>query len=332
VRVVAAAVNFFDLLRLTGRYQTKTKRWPSGIGAECSGIVIESRAAAPHLQRGRAVFLGMTTEGSQASEIVVPGRACFPKPLHWSHAEAASFAVGYMTAFHGLKQRGNLKRGDVCLVTGAGGGMGSIAVSVAKRLGATVIAAASSAAKLDVARRCGADHLIQYSSSSSSDEKKIDLKKAVLACTGGKRLVDVCYDVVGGSTFKQCIRCMAGRGRLLVIGFASGKIPSIPANLVLVKGFSVVGVRAGAELAQSPAMQRELVQCMLSWTTTDSNSNSNKSHTTAAPPLHRPVVQRFPLSRFRDAFRVLLERRVLGKACIMWQQQEAVTAAALSKL
>jgi len=292
VKIHSSATNFFDLLITVGRYQHRPKL-PHTIASEASGVVVEVGKSVKHVRVGDEVLMGMASE-CMAEEVVTSAMLVLPKPPGFTHAEAASFFVGYSTAYHGLLQRGHLKAGDTVLITGAAGGMGAAAIQLAKKIGATVIAAASSREKLEACKALGADHVINY--------KTHSLKKEVKKIT--KRGVDVVYEIVGGAMLRECISCIAPNGRLLVIGFASGEIPKIPANLVLVKGFQVVGVRAGAEFAMNPGLVREMAEQLREWTKDGSRDLA-------------PLVQhQYSLSNFREAFRVLHERRVVGKATV----------------
>lgn len=292
IKVHSSATNFFDLLIMIGRYQHKP-RLPYTISSEASGTIIEVGKNVKNYKVGDEVIMGMSQE-CMAEEVVCSAAMVLPKPPGFTHAEAASFFVGFSTAYHGLIQRGNIKRGDVVLVTGAAGGMGAAAIQLAKKMGATVIAAASSADKLEACKRLGADHLVNYKTHSLKKEVKKIAKKGV----------DIVYEIVGGPIFRECISVMASGGRLLVIGFASGEIPKIPANLVLVKGFQVVGVRAGAEFAMNPRLIVEMASQLNEWT---------KGGDRDLAPL---VDHQYTLDNFRDAFRVLHERKVVGKATV----------------
>lgn len=179
---------------------------------------------------------------------------------------------------------------------------GLSAVQLGVRLGATVIAAASSDAKCAAAKAVGAHHTINYSSLSQ-------LKARVLELTDG-HMADVIYEVVGGAVFKECIRCIAGNGRLLVIGFASGDIPSVPANLALVKGFSLVGVRSGQEMMEHPEITAEMIREM------DAIASEGRDRSLA------PVTVCCTPDRFRDAYNLILTKQIVGKACVLWQPED----------
>lgn len=303
VKVIASALNYFDLLMLVGRYQHKPKL-PFTPGSEAAGVVVEVGSNVEHIRVGDEVAMAMAG-GAMAEEMVVEASVCFPKPCNFSFAEAAAYFVGYCTAYHGLVQRGHLKKGETLLVTGAGGGMGSIAVQLGKLLGATVIAAASSEEKLHAAKSLGADHLINY--------KDSDLNKEVKDITSG-RGADVVYEVCGGEVFEKCARCTAGGGRLLVIGFASGRIPKVAANLPLVKGYSVVGVRAGAEMMLQPDLALEMFAKASKW---------GKSGSLQPPPIQVVNVNgdgdEEAVSKIRSLFQSMADRSIVGKGVVHWR-------------
>ncbi len=174
-----------------------------------------------------------------------------PMPRTLEFEAASGIGITYFTSYHALRQRASLAAGETLLVLGAGGGVGTTAVELGKVMGATVIAAASTDAKLDLARRLGADHLVNYATE--------DLRERLKAITGGKG-VDVVYDPVGGAYTEPAMRSLAWKGRYLVIGFAAGDIPRIPINLALLKGAAIVGVYFGAFAAREPQVQRQNVK------------------------------------------------------------------------
>jgi len=195
-----------------------------------------------HFKAGDRV-MGLTGYGAFAEEVVVAEANLLPVPDSMSDEEAAAFTMVYGTSYHALKQRANIQPGETLLVLGASGGVGLATVELGKAMGAHVIAAASSADKLEVAKAAGADEVINY-----TDEP---LKETVKKLTNN-RGVDVIYDPVGGDFTEQALRAMAWNGRHLIIGFAAGDIPKIPANLTLLKGCSVVGVFWGAFTQKEP--------------------------------------------------------------------------------
>jgi NADPH2:quinone reductase len=206
---------------------------------------------------------------------------------------AAGFTLTYATSQHALVERGRLAPGETLLVLGAGGGVGLAAVELGKLAGARVIAAASSAQKLEAARRLGADELVDYSSA--------DLRESVKQLTGG-RGVDVVYDPVGGTYTAAALRTLAWRGRLLVVGFAAGEIPSLPANLLLLKEVAAVGVHWGEFARRDPDGNRRLLGQLFGW---------------LAEGKLRPVVSKtYPLADAPQALADLLARRAVGKLVI----------------
>ncbi len=241
VRVTAAGLNFPDTLIIQGKYQIKPTM-PFSPGGELAGEVIAIGDKVTRFKVGDRVA-GLTGYGAFAEEVVVPEFNLLPVPDTMSDEKAAAFTMVYGTSYYALKQRAAIQPGESLLVLGASGGVGLAAVELGKAMGARVIAAASTPEKLEVARASGADDLINYSEES--------LKDAVKKLTKGKG-VDVIYDPVGGDFTEQALRTMAWNGRHLIIGFAAGEIPRIPANLALLKGCSVVGVFWGSFTQREP--------------------------------------------------------------------------------
>ena len=286
--VHAAGVNFPDSLIIQGKYQFKPP-FPFAPGGEAAGVISAVGDKVSQYRVGQRV-MALTGWGSFAEQVCVPAYNLLPMPDGMDFASAAAFGMTYGTSMHALKQRGNLQPGETLLVLGASGGVGLAAVEIGKAMGATVIAAASSAEKLEVARQAGADQLINYREQSLKDE----LKKL----TGGKG-VDVIYDPVGGPLFEEAFRCIAWNGRLLVIGFASGEIPALPANLPLLKGASLVGVFWGA------FAQRQVQ---------DNVANFQQLFAWYAEGKLKPLVsQRYSLAEAGQAIDALAERRAVGK-------------------
>ena len=241
VRVKAAGLNFPDTLIIENKYQLKPSL-PFSPGGEMAGEVIEVGDKVTRFKVGDRVA-GLTGYGAFAEEVIVPQQNLLPVPDGMSDEKAAAFTMVYGTSYYALKQRGNLQPGETLLVLGASGGVGLATVELGKAMGAKVIAAASSAEKLAVAKEAGADELINYTEE--------PLKDAVKKLTHSKG-VDVIYDPVGGDFTEQALRAMGWNGRHLIIGFAAGDIPKIPANLTLLKGCSVVGVFWGSFTQREP--------------------------------------------------------------------------------
>lgn len=242
VDVKAAGCNFFDLLMCRGQYQVKPP-FPFIPGAEAAGLVTEVAGDVRGYAPGDRVILS-TQLGAFAERIVAAPRAAWKMPAGMSFEEGASFPIVYPTSYAALVFRANLRPGETLLVHAAAGGVGIAAVQIGKALGARVIATAGGAEKLEVARAAGADVLVDYRAG--------DFVEAVKEATGGKG-ADVIYDSVGGDVFEQSMKCIAWNGRLLVIGFAGGTIPSVKANRILLKNIAVVGLHWGAYAQHEPA-------------------------------------------------------------------------------
>jgi NADPH2:quinone reductase len=291
IGVAAAGVNFPDALIVQKKYQVQPAL-PFVPGTEVAGTVDAVGEGVTRLKPGDRVvaFVGI---GGFAEYVCASQAQVAPLPPNVDLAVAAGFTLTYATAQHALVERGRLGRGETLLVLGAGGGVGLAAVELGKLAGARVIAAASSADKLDAARRLGADALIDYSST--------DLREAVKSTTDG-RGVDVVYDPVGGAYTAAALRSLAWRGRLLVIGFAAGEIPQIPANLLLLRELSAVGVYWGEFAKRDPAGNRRLLTELFGW---------------LAEGRLRPLVSKqYALAETPQALQDLLQRRVVGKLVI----------------
>jgi len=244
VAVKAAALNFPDLLMIQGLYQDRPPL-PFVVGTEMAGVVAEVGEGVTQFAVGDRVVAACGR--TLAERVAAKAALVIPAPRKLEFDAAAGICITYFTSMHALKQRAALRPGETLLVLGAAGGVGTTAVELGKQMGAVVIAAASSDAKLELARRLGADHVINYATE--------DLRERVKAITGGKG-VDVVYDPVGGELAEPALRSMAWGGRYLVIGFAAGDIPRIPLNLPLLKGCSVVGVFWGAFSQRERDVQR----------------------------------------------------------------------------
>ena len=291
VRVRAASVNFPDLLMTRGEYQLKPPL-PFTPGLDLAGEVVAVGEGVTGLTIGDAV-VGGARLGGFAEYAVLSAQALKPKPARLSFAEAAAYGAAYLTAYVALVRRARLEPGEWVLVHGAAGGVGLAAVDLAKALGARVIAASASDAKLEQVKALySPDAVINVTDG---------FREQVKAITGGHG-ADVIYDPVGGDVFDESVRCIAFDGRLLVIGFTSGRIPNVSVNMPLIKGFSVMGVRAGEYGRQFPAKGRE---------------NADAIWTMANEGVIRPHVHaELPLDRWREAFDLLAERKVVGKAVI----------------
>ncbi len=292
VRVLAAAVNFPDLLMTRGEYQHKPSL-PFIPGLEVCGEIDALGHGVKRWTIGDVVVGGARYGGfSQFS--LCAADSLRAKPARLSVSQAAGYGATYLTAYVTLVRRAQLQRGEWVLVHGAAGGVGLACVDMALRLGAKVIAASASDEKLAiVAANYAPDACVNVSGG---------FRDAVKAITGGKG-ADVIVDPVGGDVFDESVRCIAFNGRLMVVGFASGRIPTIGANTPLIKGFSVVGVRAGEYGRRLPAEGRENVATV--W------AMANEGVIT--PRIHAEL----PLRAWREAFRLLAERKVTGKVVIV---------------
>jgi NADPH2:quinone reductase len=293
IRVGAASVNFPDVLMLSAGYQHKPEL-PFIPGMEGAGTIERIGAEVSNWKPGDKVIFGVRP-GAMAEYARVPSSGNLLRmPEGWSWAEAAAFRVGAATAYHSLVHRAGLKKREVLLVHGASGGVGMAAVQLGKHLGAQVIATGSSDERLAAVREQGADLVVNL--------RTADFVAVVKGMTDG-RGADVIYDPVGGEVLEKSMHAAAYGGRLLVIGFTSGGPTRIMSNHVLIKGLSILGVRAGETVRRGPP---ELVQ-----------DYARELPRLAALGVMRPhISHRFPMERAADAFRALIERKVIGKAVI----------------
>ena len=253
IRIQAASLNFPDLLIVQNKYQFKPEL-PFVPGSEYAGVIEAVGEGVTGLQVGQAVAC-LSGTGGFGTHTIAPAALCMPLPEGFSHVDAAAFIMIYATSWHALMDRAQLKAGETVLVLGAAGGVGTAAIQIAKAAGARVIAAASTDEKCALCTSLGADATINYSTG--------NLRDSIKALTDGKG-PDVIYDPVGGDFAEPAFRSIAWRGRYLVVGFASGPIPSLPLNLTLLKGASIVGVFWGDFARREPkanaAMMAELAQ------------------------------------------------------------------------
>lgn len=293
VRVEAASLNFPDLLMLKGEYQFKPAP-PFTVGMDLAGVV-DVVGPGVAMQPGQRVAGGAKT-GAFADYAICPAASLHPVPEAMSASQAAAYPAAYTTAYVSLVERGQLRAGETLLVHGASGGVGMASVDVGRILGATVIATTASAEKADALKAAGADHVIVLSGKPGDQ-----FHEQVKALTDG-RGADVIFDPVGGDIFDESTRCIAFNGRLLVIGFAGGRIASVNTNIPLIKGFSVIGVRAGEYGRQLPERGRIVRDQIWRW---------------AAEGVTRPAVfAELPLDEWQAAFELMRDRRLVGKVIL----------------
>lgn len=291
VEVAAAGVNFPDVLMVAGAYQVQVPP-PFVPGHELAGTVVAVGEDVTEFEVGQRVA-GNLPWGAFAERVSVLAEALVPVPDDIDLHEAAAMLLTYATSHYALKERARLQAHETVVVLGAAGGVGIAAVQIAKQLGARVIAAASSAEKLEFCRDNGADEVINY-----SDD---DLKAQIRELTGGQG-ADVMFDPVGGDLTEAALRATAWNGRLLVVGFASGEIPRIPLNLPLLKGCQIVGVFWGSFVARNPQQHRANVRELFEWL--------------AQGRLRVHIDEVFPFERASEALARLAERRVRGKVVL----------------
>lgn len=291
IAVAAAGVNFADILMVAGKYQEKAP-FPFVPGFEIAGTVRETAPDVSGLKIGDRV-IGVCDRGGYADEAICAAHEVFALPEGMDFVTAAGFPVAYGTSEIALQRRGNLRPGETLLVLGAAGGVGLAAVEIGKAMGARVIAAARGADKLALARAHGADETIDYVAE--------DLRARIKDLTRGAG-ADVVLDPVGGDAFDAALRATAWEGRILAIGFAAGRIPEIPANLLLVKNIAATGVFWGAYRKRDPGALRESFARLFAWR----REGKLKPH----------VSHRLPLARAAEAMQLLIDRKATGKVVL----------------
>jgi NADPH:quinone reductase len=290
VKLKAAGINFPDLLMIRGKYQYHPDL-PFVPGMEAAGVVAETAPDVRAPVTGQKVMVSMRT-GGYAEEAVVPADRVVLIPAGFSFLEGATFLVAHVTAYHALATRAGLASGQMLLVLGAGGGVGLAAVQIGKALGARVIAAASTEDKLRIAQKCGADHLINY--------VEEPLEEGVRRLMSGAG-VDVVFDPVAIGQ-DSALRCVAHDGKLLVVGFAGGTIPAYAANRILLKGCSVIGIRAGEAGRRNPQMRRRELETLCGL---------------AERGIARPLIfASYPLHRYAEAMQLLGRRQAIGRVVL----------------
>jgi NADPH2:quinone reductase len=288
IEIKAASLNFPDLLIVQNKYQMKPAL-PFVPGSEYAGVVQAVGEGVTHLKVGQSVAC-LSGTGGFATHTIAPAAPCMPLPPGFPHVDAAAFIMIYATSYHALVDRAQLKAGETVLVLGAAGGVGTSAIQIAKVMGAKVIAAASTDDKCELCKSIGADLTINYT--------RENLRDAIKAATGGKG-PDVIYDPVGGDFAEPAFRSIAWRGRYLVVGFASGPIPSLPLNLALLKGASIVGVFWGDFARREPQANAAMMKELAQW---------------YAQGKVKPVIDRtMPMAQLKAAYAHMGSRGVKGK-------------------
>lgn len=254
IEIKAASLNFPDILIVQNKYQIKPSL-PFVPGSEYAGVIQAIGSDVKHLAIGQVVAC-LSGTGGFGTHTLAPAKLCVPLPQQFPMVDAAAFIMIYATSYHALVDRAELKAGETVLVLGAAGGVGSAAIQIAKAMGARVIAASSTQAKCELCKNLGADEVINYSTENLRDQIKL--------LTQGKG-PDVIYDPVGGDFAEPAFRSIAWRGRYLVVGFAAGPIPSLPLNLALLKGASIVGVFWGDFAKREPEANAKMMDTLLDW-------------------------------------------------------------------
>ena len=295
IQVKAASVNFPDLLMTQGKYQHKPEL-PFGLGMEGSGIVQSVGSEVSRIKEGDEVTFGALGKGAFTEFICVNQNSVEIKPSNLNFEQAAAFQTAYLTAYVSLVRRGELTKGESLLVHGSTGGVGMAAVQLGKYLGAKVIATGTSEEKLKETLNWGADHIVL-----THKDGEVEFRNEVKELTGGLG-ADVIYDPVGGDVFDHSIRCINWGGRILIVGFASGRIPTLPINMALIKGFSVVGVRAGEFARKKPEKGIE---------------NNEEIRRICEEGFFDPYIcKTFSLSKAKDSIKYLSERKLIGKVVV----------------
>jgi NADPH2:quinone reductase len=290
IKVAAAALNFPDILAIAGMYQVKSPM-PFTPGLEAVGEIVECGADSRWEVGDRVI--ANNTSGAFAEYMAVPDDGAFRAPLNLVDTDAAGFFVTYQTSYFALVHRARLMPDEVVLIHGAAGGVGSAAIQIAKALGATVIATASSKEKLELCTQLGADHVINY--------QDVDFVPLVKELTDG-RGADVIYDPIGGDVFDKSTRCIAFSGRLLVIGFTSGRIPQIAANRILLKNISIIGLHWGNYFKHDLPLINETHEALM--------------HMYAEAEVKPMIHERRPMEELPAALADIVARRVSGKVVV----------------
>jgi len=299
IEVHAASINFPDLLVIGGTYQNLPPT-PFVPGKDLAGTVVAAGAHVTDFKPGDRV-MAQIEYGAFAERAAVPSRICHRMPDGMSLIEGAAMGLAYLTAHFALVERGGLKPGETVLVTGAAGGVGHAAVQLAKALGATVVAAVSAEDQATTARAGGADHVVRTDVADVRESLRQQVFSAV-----GKRGADLIVDTVGGEVFDACLRAIAWCGRLVTVGFASGRVPEVKAGLILVKNISLIGLQVSDYRDRAPEKIRQ--------------AQAELFRLYEAGKLKPHVMAVYPFEAYREALAAVRDRRVLGKAVLAIRQ------------
>lgn len=294
IAIKAAGLNFPDLLMTYGKYQFRPDP-PFVPGLDASGEILEVAPDVSHWQVGDRVMAG-SKGGTFAEQIVVPAAACSTLPPALSFEEGACWQTAASTAWHALVEQGKSIAGETVLILGASGGVGMAAIKLSKDIGATVIGTGSTEEKREIIRKAGADHAL--------DPADPELAAKIKSVTNGVG-AEMVYDPVGGDLATKATRSIAHGGRYLIIGFASGNIPSFPANHILIKTYTVIGVRAGATPRRVPEIAARQKQALMDL----AERGAMRPH----------ISHRFDLDEIQDALLVLEKREVIGRAVLLME-------------
>ena len=300
VDVHAASVNFPDLLVIAGTYQN-LPAMPFVPGKDLAGTVAAAGAHVTDFKRGDRV-MAQIEYGAYAERAAVPFHNCHRMPDGMSFTEGAAMGLVYLTAHFALVERGGVRPGETVLVTGAAGGVGHAAVQLAKALGATVVAAVSAEDQAAAARAGGADHVVRTDVTDLRDSFRQQVFSAV-----GKRGADLIVDTIGGDVFDACLRVIAWCGRLVTVGYASGRVPEVKAGLILVKNISLIGLQVSDYRDRAPEKTRR--------------AQAELFRLYEAGKLKPHVMAVYPFEAYREALAAVRDRRVLGKAVLAIRQE-----------
>ena len=292
----ACSINYPDLLFIEGKYQVLPDL-PFSPGFDAAGVVKAVDGGVKNLKPGDRVMVRLPKGGGYAEQATSAEHFCYPLPDDMSFVDAAAMGMVYQTAYFGLLDRGQYQEGETVLVNGASGGVGIAAVQLAKALGATVLAAVSKPEKGEVVRAAGADHVIDL----SADDLRESLRQQVFAVTDGKG-ADVILDPIGGAVFEASLRALAWRGRIVIIGYASGDIPSVKTNYIMIKNIAVSGLSAANYLHRTPEWMARAQQELFDLYT----QGKLKPH----------VMKTYPLEDYLAALTVIRNREVQGKVVL----------------